>query len=66
MRLYPLTEYARWRVVCIHYAAKLIGVTVHVEGFPYGSSRTRRAQQGEAFSGQTEAAEGTAQTSRGS
>lgn len=32
----------RWRVALIHGAARLIGVLVHVEGFPFGSKRNYR------------------------
>jgi hypothetical protein len=32
----------RWRVAVVALFAKAVGVCVHVEGFPFGSSRKRR------------------------
>lgn len=42
----------RWRVFLVHYFAKMGGVLIHVEGYPLGSSRTLRAQPGEAMAAQ--------------
>ncbi|MCY0910881.1 hypothetical protein [Massilia antarctica] len=32
--------HTRWRVLPVHLIAKLLGVLVHIEGIPFGSSRT--------------------------
>ena len=32
--------HAKWRVLPVHLVAKLFGVLVHVDGAPFGSSRT--------------------------
>ena len=37
-----LVRQASWRVVIVHFVAKLVGLLVHVEGLPYGSSRNYR------------------------
>jgi hypothetical protein len=42
-----IEEYPRWRVWLVALAAKMIGVVVHVEGIPFGSSRLRKSQPGE-------------------
>lgn len=34
-----------WRVAAVHLFAKLMGVLVHVEGFPFGSSRLNSARK---------------------
>jgi hypothetical protein len=39
----------RWRVAIVSRFAQLMGVMVHVEGFPFGSSRT--LQKGKQASG---------------
>lgn len=38
-----LPTHARWRVLPVHLVAKLFGVLIKVEGMPFGSNRTRRA-----------------------
>lgn len=39
MRNQNLTQYTAWRLWPVHAIAKLFGVLVHVNGFPFGSSR---------------------------
>lgn len=41
----PTTIYEKWRVVFVHIVAKLLGVLVHIEGVPFGSSRIFLASQ---------------------
>lgn len=36
-------QYPIWRLAIVHWAAKLLGVTVHADGFPLGSARLRKA-----------------------
>lgn len=35
-------EQPHWRVALVAYFAKLMGVMIHIEGIPFGSSRSRR------------------------
>ena len=44
-----------WRVTALHYVAKALGLLVHVEGFPYGTTRNIDFRAGESsFSGASE------------
>lgn len=42
INLHLIEEQPHWRVAFVHWFAKAMGVCVHVEGIPFGSSRTRR------------------------
>jgi hypothetical protein len=35
-------DHPRWRVALVALFAKLLGVLIHVEGIPFGSSRSRK------------------------
>jgi len=45
MRNAELTQYAAWRLWPVHVVAKMFGVLVKVEGFPFGSARLLRREQ---------------------
>lgn len=32
--------YPKWKTLILHSAAKLLGVLIHIEGIPHGSTRT--------------------------
>lgn len=32
--------YPKWKTLILHSLAKLLGVLIHIEGIPYGSTRT--------------------------
>lgn len=44
--LHLIEHQPRWRVALVARFAQFIGVLIHVEGFPFGSSRNN-AQRGE-------------------
>jgi len=48
-----LTIYPAWRVWPVHLVARLFGVLVHVDGFPFGSGRVFRKNQGSCEPGDT-------------
>lgn len=37
------TIYPHWRLCVVHVVAKALGILVHVEGIPLGSTRIRRS-----------------------
>lgn len=39
-----IRDLPRWRVGVVHVVARLMGVLIHVEGFPFGSSRLKEAR----------------------
>lgn len=39
-----IRDLPRWRVGVVHLFAKAMGVLIHVEGFPFGSSRLKEAR----------------------
>lgn len=47
INLHLIEEQPRWRIAVVHWFAKAMGVCIHVEGIPFGSSRTRRMGQRE-------------------
>lgn len=55
MNVHLIEKQPRWRVRLVHYFAKLMGVLIHVEGIPFGSARSRRAQQGKAVAAEERA-----------
>ena len=62
LNLKLIERHPRWRVWVVANLAKLMGVQIHVEGIPFGSSRTRepQARSGVAGSaGQTTPSEAT-------
>lgn len=42
MRFYSDMKQPGWKVTVVHYIAKTLGLLVHVEGYPFGSSRNIR------------------------
>lgn len=54
-----IEDQPRWRVWIVARLAQLMGVRIHVEGIPFGSSRTRRPKAAEGMGGTT-AAQNTA------
>lgn len=32
--------YPKWKTLILHSSAKLLGVLIHIEGIPHGSTRT--------------------------
>ncbi len=41
LNLQLIEDQPRWRVAVVATFAKLMGVCIHVEGIPFGSSRSR-------------------------
>lgn len=56
MNLQLIEDQPRWRVWLVANFAKLIGVCIHVEGIPFGSSRSRKPKAGKYMDGAAGAA----------
>ena len=41
-----LITQAAWRVTILHWVARALGVLVHVEGMPFGSTRNFKREHG--------------------
>lgn len=53
LNLVHIEEHPRWRIAVLATAAKLMGVCIHVEGIPFGSSRQRKPKAGKRMEGAT-------------
>lgn len=59
LNLEHIESQPRWRVAVVHYFAKLMGVCIHAEGIPFGSTRSRRKRAAAAGAlGETAEAQG--------
>lgn len=52
LNLHLIERQPLWRVAVVARFAKLMGVLIHVEGIPFGSSRSRRKEAGEGVGAQ--------------
>lgn len=44
MQPWKWAQHPRWRIIVIHAVAGILGVTVHIDGWPLGSGRLLRRQ----------------------
>jgi len=59
LNLSLIEDQPRWRVGIVALFAKLMGVCIHVEGIPFGSTRQRKPKIGEGMAQAAGAARAT-------